>query len=316
MRDLLQSGPRMQSPGARPSRPRALVRALRPHQWAKNLLLFLPLILAHSWFDAERLRRAVLAFGAMGACASAVYVCNDLLDLESDRAHPRKRLRPFASGALPIAWGPPLAAGLLAAALAIAVLLPPTFLACLGLYLAVAAAYSLWLKRKVMIDVVVLAGLYTLRILAGGQATATPVSEWLMAFAIFLFTSLAFAKRHAELARLLREGKELARGRDYLAVDLAMIGPMGTASGYLAVLVLAMYIHGSEVHRLYRYLWPLWLICPLLLYWISRLWLLAGRGDLNEDPLVFTLRDRVSWVVASLVFVLIAIAALPPSPIP
>ncbi len=281
---------------------------MRPHQWAKNLLLFLPLILAHAWFDAARWGHAVLAFVAFCACASAVYICNDLLDLDSDRAHPRKRQRPFAAGTLPIVWGPPLMFGLLVVAFGIAALMPPTFLGLLALYLALSTTYSFWLKRKAMIDVIVLSGLYTLRILAGGVATDTQVSEWLMALSIFLFTSLAFSKRYSELSRLHEEGQESARGRGYRPCDLGVIESLGASCGYISVLVLALYIHGPDVHQSYRLQWPLWLVCPLLMYWISRIWLLSRRGQLSEDPIVFTLRDRVSWIVAALVITLMMIA--------
>jgi len=295
--------------GRRAARPRALVRAMRPHQWAKNLLLFLPIILAHAWFDAARWGHAVLAFVAFCACASAVYVCNDVLDLESDRAHPRKRERPFASGALPIVWGPPLVFGLLVVALGIAALLPPMFLGLLALYLATSTAYSFWLKRKAMIDVIVLSGLYTLRILAGGVATDTRVSEWLMALSIFLFTSLAFSKRFSELLRLHEEGKESAQGRSYRPGDLSVIESLGTSCGFISVVVLALYIHSPDVHQYYRLQWPLWMICPLLMYWISRIWLLARRGQLGEDPIVFTLGDRTSRLVAALVIAFMVIAS-------
>lgn len=290
---------------------RPLLRALRPQQWVKNLLLFAPVALAHAFDEVAIILAAALAFGVFCTCASAIYLFNDLLDVEADRGHPQKRSRPFASGALPIQLGAPAAIGLIAIAFAIAALsLPAAFTATAVLYLVATTLYSLWLKRFVMVDVLVLAGLYTIRILAGGFATGIAVSEWLMAFAVFLFTSLAFAKRYAEVSRLESEGKDQADGRGYLASDLSLIETMGPVSGYLAVLVFALYINSEAVTELYGKPWPLWLICPLLLYWISRIWFLAKRGQLSEDPVVFAIRDRVSILVGLLVVLCVGAATI------
>jgi 4-hydroxybenzoate polyprenyltransferase len=243
-----------------------------------------------------------LAYAAFSAVASSVYVLNDLLDIEGDRRHPRKRRRPFASGELPVTWGPPLIAGLAIGGFALSTAtLPWRFSLLLALYLALTLLYSFWLKRKSLIDVLLLAGMYTLRIVAGGEATATPVSEWLMALSLFLFTSLAFAKRYAELSAIGSTSEGVARGRGYLIEDLRFIEVIGPASGYLAVLVLALYIQSPDVRVSYAHPRVLWLVCPLLLYWVGRLWLFALRRRLDEDPIIFALTDKISLTVGALV---------------
>ena len=288
---------------------RPLVAILRPHQWTKNLLLLAPLILAHD-LSPDKFVCAALAIVCFSLCASAVYVINDLLDVASDRQHPLKQLRPFAAGTLDLALAPPLAAVLGSVGFGLAALLLPwSFSASLAVYVGASLAYTLWLKREPMADVLVLAGLYTTRLIAGGLATGVPVSEWLLAFSMFLFVSLALAKRHAELARLAGEGASVAQGRGYLVCDRSLIGSLGPAAGYLAVLVLALYLNGDKVRELYAHRLVLWLMCPLLLYWISRLWLLANRGELHEDPVVFAITDRASLVVALLAGMILFAAA-------
>ncbi len=297
---------------ARAARGRAVLTAMRPHQWAKNLLLFAPVVLAHQVFELPKLIATILAFVAFSLCASSVYVLNDLFDIEDDRHHPKKRFRPFASGDLPLSWGAPLTASLAAAGLVIANLaLPGPFVGALIGYLCLTTAYSFALKRRLMLDVIALSGLYTLRLFAGGLATDVVVSEWLLMFSMFLFTSLAFVKRYAELTRLTREGITTARGRGYLIADLSVIEAMGTSSGYLAVLIMALYLKSDIISNLYRNVWLLWLICPLLQYWISRLWLLAKRGELCEDPVVFATSDRVSLLIAACVIGLLAMSVMP-----
>ena len=285
---------------------RAAVEALRPHQWVKNVLVFVPLLVGHQWGSAWRVFSALLALVAFSATASAVYVLNDVLDLAADRQHPQKRRRPFAAGRLPVTAAPGLLAILAAVALGICIPLPGMFHALLGLYAVASLAYAMWLKSKPMIDVVLLAGLYTLRVLAGGAVAGITPSEWLLGFSLFMFMSLAFAKRHAELHRLKSELQWGTRG--YLVHDLGLIETLGAASGYLAVLVLALYIHAPATRELYRQPAVLWLLCPLLLYWTSRLWLIARRGLLDEDPIVFAFRDRVSLAVAALCAVILAAA--------
>ncbi|MDB5295241.1 MAG: Decaprenyl-phosphate phosphoribosyltransferase, partial [Phycisphaerales bacterium] len=285
---------------------RPAVRALRPHQWVKNALVPVPLLLAHRlpWDHPDPLgdplwqwARAVAAVAAFCLAASAIYLVNDLRDLEADRAHPTKRRRPFASGALPTAFGLPMVASLMAAMAGICALLPPRFALVLGLYVSLSLAYALWLKRKLLVDVFVLAGLYTLRLLAGGEAAGVGISRWLLAFSIFFFVSLAFAKRYSELQLMAAEGRTKASGRNYTLDDLRVIEGAGPASGYLAVLVLALYINDASgaAGRLYAEPFFLWLLCPLLMYWVSRVWFLAGRQMLDDDPILFAVRDKVSW---------------------
>ncbi|HQU44718.1 MAG TPA: UbiA family prenyltransferase [Pirellulales bacterium] len=279
---------------------RPLVSLLRPHQWTKNLLLLVPAVLAHD-LSPTTLATALLAMACFSACASAVYVVNDWLDVSFDRTHPHKRHRPFAAGTLDPALAPPIAALLASLGFGLAGLaLPWTFSASLAIYVGASLAYTLWLKREAMADVLVLAGLYTTRLIAGSLATGVPLSEWLLAFSMFLFLSLALAKRHAELTRLAAEDAGSAQGRGYLVSDRALVGTLGPAAGYLTVLVLALYLNGDKVRGLYAHHLLLWLMCPLLLYWISRLWLLANRGELNEDPVVFAITDRTSLIVAAL----------------
>lgn len=284
------------------------LRALRPHQWAKNLLVFVPVLTAHLAFDTGALAHALLAFVAFCLCASSVYVVNDLVDLPSDRAHPRKRHRPFASGALPTVFGMVAAPLLALAAFAIAAALPSRFLLVLVAYFALTFAYSLWFKRIELLDVVVLASLYTGRIVAGAFAIAVPLSFWLLAFSMFLFLSLALVKRHAELALVREHGRTDAVGRGYRVEDLPLLATLGGASGYLSVLVLALYINSRESAALYDEPQLLWLLCPLLLYWISRVWLLTTRGRMHDDPVLFALRDPASLVVAALGLAAVALS--------
>ncbi|MBX9400124.1 UbiA family prenyltransferase [Lysobacter sp. BMK333-48F3] len=276
------------------------IKALRIHQWLKNLLVFLPLLASHRFLEPGAVIASALAFVAFGLCASGVYVLNDLLDLPSDRQHPRKRLRPFAAGRLPLLHGLFAAPLLTLAGLALALLASPWFALVLIGYYAMTLAYSLRLKRIVMVDVVLLAGLYTVRIIGGAAAIGTPLSFWLLAFSMFIFLSLAMLKRHAELSAILGTGRNKASGRGYAVEDLPLIQSLGAAAGYLAVLVFALYINSPESLALYDRPQVLWLICPLLLYWISRMWIISHRGAMDDDPVVFAVTDRVSQVVIAL----------------
>ncbi|WNG61344.1 UbiA family prenyltransferase [Archangium gephyra] len=282
-----------------PSKPlgRTLLKALRVHQWAKNILLFVPLLAAHKALDAPLLVQAVLGFVSFSLCASSVYVLNDLLDLDSDRKHPTKRRRPFASGDLPVSAGLWMAPLLLGSGAVVALLLPRVFLALLATYYAVTLAYSFYLKQVMMMDVLVLAGLYTVRIFGGSLAVGVPTSSWLFSFSMFLFLSLALVKRLSEVRRLRQSNESAAPGRGYVAGDYEQLAILGVSSGYLSVLVLALYITSKEVTVLYLSPERLWLLCPVMLYWVGRVWLLAHRGLVNEDPLVFALKDKVSYVV-------------------
>jgi 4-hydroxybenzoate polyprenyltransferase len=276
---------------------RAGLRALRPHQWAKNALLFVPLLAAHRLSNAGALASAALAVLAFCACASSVYILNDLLDLEADRAHPRKSKRPFASGALSIGVGLILAPCLLAAAILIAWFLPLRFAAVLAAYCALTSAYSFYLKRFLLVDALALAGLYTLRIIAGATAIAVPLSFWLLLFSVFLFLSLAFVKRFAELDALRRQQGLRAVGRGYYVEDLNVLQSLGSSAGYLSVLVLALYINSPEIEALYSRPKFVWMLCVLMLYWISRVWMMAQRGHMHDDPVVFALKDRQSLAI-------------------
>jgi 4-hydroxybenzoate polyprenyltransferase/phosphoserine phosphatase len=279
----------------------AVARGLRVYQWAKNLLVFVPLFTAHLYLEPASLAAALLAFIAFSLVASSVYLANDLADLADDRRHPTKRRRPIAAGELPIVTAIALLPVLLFGAAAIAALLPWTFGALLLAYVATNLAYSLALKRVPLLDVFVLAGLYTLRILAGAAAIEVPVSHWLLAFSLFAFLSLALAKRFVEVANVAARDEVRVGGRGYVAQDGALLGMLGTASGYLSVLVFALYITSPQVASLYTAPAILWFACPLLLYWISRVWFLAQRGQLHEDPLLFALRDPPSYATGLLI---------------
>jgi 4-hydroxybenzoate polyprenyltransferase len=287
---------------------RAWLLALRLHQWPKNALVFVPLLAAHRALDGMAVLQALAAFLAFGLCASGTYVLNDLLDLDADRRHPRKRLRPFAAGTLPIGSGLLVAPALVLAGFAVALLLPTRFALVLGAYTATTLAYSLLLKRIAMLDVVTLGALYTLRIIAGAVAIPVPASAWLLAFSMFLFLSLAMVKRYAEIRRVAASGGQEVAGRGYQAGDLSLIQSLGASSGFLSVLVLALYIDSTASDLLYRHHHVLWLLTPLLLYWIGRVWLLASHGRMHEDPVVFALTDKVSLAVLAL-FAVVIVAA-------
>lgn len=285
----------------RPLHMREWLRAMRPHQWLKNLLVFVPLLAAHRFDDPKMLTQALLAFVLFGLCASSVYVANDLLDLADDRRHARKRLRPFAAGNLPAMGGMLLVPMLLALAFGLSIaLLPPAFTAVLAVYWMMTFAYSLRLKRIMMVDVMLLALLYTMRIIAGAAATGLVLTFWILAFSMFMFLSLALVKRFAELRHVRKAGGESAGGRGYHASDLEMLSALGAAAGYLAVMVLALYINDADTVAQYERPQYIWLACPLLLYWISRVWMLTHRGQMHDDPVLFAVRDRVSLVIGGL----------------
>jgi 4-hydroxybenzoate polyprenyltransferase/phosphoserine phosphatase len=276
------------------------LKSLRPHQWLKNLLVFVPLFAAHKAGDMGLLLNAVLAFVAFSLAASSVYIVNDLVDLPSDRRHHRKHKRPFASGALPIAGGLVAAPLVLLAAIAVSLFLPLPFLGVLAFYMVLTSLYSFWLKRQVLVDVMLLAGLYTLRIIAGSAATAIVPSFWLLAFSMFVFLSLAMVKRHQELHQAQDQGALLA-GRGYLPTDLPVLMALGAGSGLMSVMVLALYIDSPIVAQSYAEPVWLWLVPPAMLYWIGRLWVKAQRGQIHDDPVVFAARDRQSQIVALLI---------------
>ena len=284
-----------------------LLKAIRIHQWAKNILLFVPLLLSHK-LRPEAIGAVIAAFFCFSFMASANYIFNDLLDIESDRRHPVKRFRPFAAGDLPVAGGAALALALIVVSLALLPVLPHQFLLWLAVYIASTAAYSLYFKQVALVDVLVLSGLYTLRLLAGGAATRTEISPWLAAFSIFLFLSLAMVKRFSELENLRERGASETHGRGYVAGDLDQIRSFGTSSATASVLVFMMYIARPDVTVLYKHADRLWLIVPMMLFWLYRAWLLGSRGEMNEDPVLFALRDRVSLAVGACVLAMALLA--------
>ena len=288
----------------------AAFAALRVSQWVKNLLVFVPLVMAHEIQNGTRLFAACATFAVFSLLASGIYIVNDLFDVESDRQHPRKKHRPLAAGDLSVPSALGIAASLLAAALAIATLtLPAPAMATIVFYACVAFSYSYRLKQFVVSDVLVLASLYVVRVIAGGLAVQVALSHWLLGFSMFVFLSLALMKRYTELDVLERHGRGNAPGRGYVARDREWVGPMGIASGYMSVVVLALYITSEDVKVLYR--WPsvLWPVCVAVLFWITRLWALAYRGSVTDDPVIVTLKDRVSYVVGAVTVLLLFIAA-------
>ena len=279
-------------------------KALRVHQWSKNLLLLVPLMGAHAWMVPGKLLHVLLGLVAFSLCASSVYLVNDLLDLEADRQHRYKRHRPFAAGRLPLAAGLVAFPALLLAGAGIACAVGWEFATVFGIYYLMTLLYSLRLKQTELLDVLTLAALYGIRVFAGGVAADVTVSDWLLMLSLFMFLSLAFVKRYTELRPLQEAANKQAKGRAYRAEDMELISSMGVGSGYLAVLVLAMYITHPSVTVLYHHPQVLWAACLVLFYWISRVWLLAHRGEMHDDPIVFALRDKQSWAVVGIVLLL------------
>jgi 4-hydroxybenzoate polyprenyltransferase len=306
---------------------KAWLRAIRLHQWAKNVLIFLPVLLAHVRAVGPMVA-AGMAFLSFGLAASSTYIVNDLLDLEADRHHPRKRRRPFAAGELSPIVGAATVLVFTAMSAVIALLLPRVlaalspeyaltepwkFLEWLALYAVATTAYSLRLKRIMLVDVIILSGLYTVRIIAGSAATGVPVSQWLAAFSIFFFLSLAFVKRFSELesvrTRNQATGTIAVKGRGYRVSDLEQLRSFGTASGYASVIVFALYIGNEVARNLYSHYARLWLLVPVLLLWLSWLWLLASRDELHEDPVIYAITDKRSLLMGAIV-VAIVLSAL------
>lgn len=278
---------------------RAWIKVFRLHQWVKNSLIFIPAFAAHTAMTADVWQSLTLAFLSFGLCASFVYVLNDLLDLDSDRKHPRKRYRPFASGHVPIWIGIAMTPMLILSSLLIAVEVGNNFLYWLLIYIGLTSLYSWGLKRLVIIDVLTLAILYTLRIVAGAAAIGMPLSFWILAFSIFLFLSLAFIKRDAELQSYDGEVQQI-HGRGYIKSDAPLVQQLGVSSGYAAVLVLALYINSENVIKLYRMPEMIWGAVPLLLWWLSWMWFKANRGLMHDDPIVFAIKDKTSLFVGVL----------------
>jgi len=292
-----------------PLGPKDWLRMFRVHQWLKNLLLFVPLIAAHRIDELQAWMLLIAAMLSFSLCASSVYICNDLVDLESDRLHPRKRKRPFASGRIPAWVGATVAPLLLISSLLLGTFVGIKFLACLAAYFTLTCLYSLWLKRIVLIDCLTLAMLYTLRIISGAAAAGLGLSFWLLAFSVFLFLSLAFVKRYAELVVQNMSGNKKAHGRGYFTSDYPVVMNLGVTSGYGSVLVLALYLNSEAILKLYRAPEIVWGAVPVMLFWVSWMWMRAHRGEMHDDPLVFAVQDRASLIAGAIFSALLLLGA-------
>ncbi len=303
--------PRTGTEPAPPSEPAglpALLASLRVHQWVKNLLVFVPVLTSHRWGEPALLGSAALIFAALSLCASGLYIINDLLDRASDRLHPRKRMRPIASGRLGLRSCVAASLLLLSGGLAVSAAVSYAALACVVLYAGLSGFYSLTVKRHAPLDVFFLASLYVLRILAGGIATRIHVTDWLLAFALFLFLGLAFCKRAAELQTLRENGVARAGGRGYTAQDSTLVAASGIAASFTATLVLVLYLNSDQVRIMYRSPIVLWVLAPLILFWQLRLWMLTLRGGMHDDPVLFAAGDRTTWIVGAAALGLILLA--------
>ena len=292
----------------------AMVRAMRPHHWLKNGLVFVPILLSHKIFGVDAFVSGAVAFVSFSLMASAIYLMNDIIDVEADRRHPTKRLRPLAAGEITRAQALTMVPALLATSFALSALLPRPglFLLALGAYFVLALLYLFFLKRKLLVDVLGLSALHTLRILAGNAAAVIPLSSWLLAFSMFLFLSLALVKRYAEL-RITQDQSGLKKaGRGYQAEDIEALSQLGMASGCTCALIMALYVDSAAVKELYRHPQLIWLLCPIILYQMARIWFLARRGQMPDDPLVFMIRDWRSQVMGLLVVAIMVAAKVVP----
>jgi len=288
--------------------PVIILKSLRVHQWVKNLLIFIPFLLAYRQVEFSQLYNLVMAFFALSLCASASYIFNDLLDIQADRLHPVKMNRPIASGALskPLAYS--LLVISLATGLGLALLLSRDFQAMLLLYLIMTILYSLKLKSIVLLDVIILGALYTVRIVAGIYAANVDISFWLLVFSMFLFISLAMLKRFSELYNMRLRDEESASGRGYISKDLELVSSLGSASGFIAILIMVLYMHDPLTLGKYSNPDWLWMIMPALLYWISHMWLIAHRGNMHEDPVLYAIHDVPSYIVGLICIVAVVLA--------
>ncbi len=290
---------------------KSIIKEIRIHQWAKNLLLFLPIIMAHQFTETKIVISVFWAFISFSFCASAMYVLNDLLDIETDIAHPSKQHRPLASGEMSIKLGVFLIIGLIIISFSIVVsTLSTSFLIILIIYIMLTTAYSFILKQIMLIDVIVLGGLYTLRIGAGSVASGVGVSSWLLVFSMFFFLSLAFMKRYADLILMRENNKGKIAGRDYHLEDLDLVQKSGITSGFVAMLVLALYINSAHVIGLYKSPILIWFTVPVLLYWLMRMWMVTNRGKMTEDPIIFALRDKITYISMFIIVVIMLLAAI------
>jgi 4-hydroxybenzoate polyprenyltransferase len=278
---------------------RVLLRVLRVHHWTKNLLVFVPLLMAHDVNDIRRVVNALLIFVAFCFASSATYIINDVIDAKHDRLHRSKRNRPISANEISVRAALLIVPLAVAASLAIAASINRETAFGIVLYLLLSTLYTLVVKRVMLADVILLAAFYSLRVLIGGAATGIVVSRWLLAFSSFLFISLALAKRYADLTRAVSNDEEAPDGRSYRTGDREVLLSLGTSSGLISVLVFALYLNSAQVTQLYSKTDPLWLICALLMYWIGRMWLLAHRGEIDDDPIVTAATDPASYIVAA-----------------
>ena len=286
------------------------IKALRLHQWSKNGLLFLALFMSHRIIELNLFKQAIIAFFSFSLSASAVYILNDLFDLEADRKHPSKKNRPFASGDLSVTSGIIAIPGLFIISFLLATsLLPNIFLIVLIIYLITTTSYSLYFKEKLFLDVIILGALYTLRVLAGGLAVGVEVSSWLLGFSWFFFLSLAFMKRYADLLLIKNNNQEELFGRGYSVIDLDIVQKLGISSGFISLLILALYINGDQVMVLYKQPEVIWLTIPILLYWLMRMWFVAHKGKMTDDPIAFALKDKSSYITFFFVIIVLIVAA-------
>jgi 4-hydroxybenzoate polyprenyltransferase len=313
-RHLAQESKPLHTFGSSPSMLRSLVRATRCYQWSKNVLVFVPVITAHAYLQAPAIAGAAAMFLAWCLVASGIYVTNDLLDLEADRRHPTKRRRPFASGNLPLSLGLVLGPALLVIGCTAAAFISTACAVALISYVCFSMAYSFHLKKRPLVDVFVLAFLYTIRVVGGGVASGYPVTMWLLAFTGFLFLGLAFLKRCAELVRIQALGRIHLGSRGYGVADLVVLQMFGVASAFIAIVVFALYLNSSVAVSQYRWPGALWGVGPCLLFWLCRLWLATGRGEMHDDPIVYSIRDWVSWLMGAGVLAAYAIATAGKTP--
>lgn len=284
-----------------------LLKQIRPHQWIKNALVFLPAFAAHKLLNFDVIINCLYAFAGFSLAASFVYTLNDILDLRSDRSHHSKKHRPFASGDLSIQWGLLLLPALLIGTALFATLLPAAYWGWIATYLILNLAYSFYLKQSIVVDIIILSMMYTLRIFAGSAATSVPVSEWLLSFSTLFFFSLACVKRCTELMR--SKNKITLDGRGYRSLDHAMIQNLGVGSGLLSILIVLLYLQSTDVRSLYSHSQNLWFATPILLFWISRVWILTNRDEIHDDPVVFAVKDKVSWLSLAIMGVVFWISA-------
>ncbi len=285
------------------------IKALRIHQWSKNGLLFLALFMSHRIIEPNLFKQAVVAFFSFSLSASAVYILNDLFDLEADRKHPSKKNRPLASGRLPVINGIIAIPGLLIISFLLAViLLPNIFTLMLIIYLITTTSYSLYFKEKIFLDVIILGALYTLRVLAGGLAVGVEVSSWLLGFSWFFFLSLAFMKRYADLLLIKNNNQEELFGRGYSVIDLEFVQKIGITSGFASLLILTLYINSDQVNELYKQPALIWLTIPIILYWLMRMWLVTHRGKMTDDPIIFAIKDKSSYITFFFILIILIVA--------